>query len=157
MAWGGAKATTNWASIFRVGMKATSLLHPCFPTVLQPGNQHPFWNINFASIFPGKMDVKWMLGGGSENAGTSNLRSSYLGKRMQNGCWVGVRKWTSIGHPCSDSPNNGCPILRPFCIRGGGQEEVYIRTLWSRLTSQASHRRQLSAVCGLMPPEKMAA
>ena len=77
-----------WASSFRGGMKATSILHARFPRGRKSTSipEHPFYidfpleggckmdvgrgvgkwrNIHFASILPGKMDVKFMLGGAS--------------------------------------------------------------------------------------------
>ena len=95
-----------------------------------------------ASTFAWKMDVKQVLGGGSDNGGTSMLHPFCLGKWRQNGCWVGVRKWTSILHPFWDSPQDGCPILCPFrslTIKGEREEEGH-----SGHGSQArlpSHRR----------------
>ena len=57
---------------FPGGRNRTSILHPFFPEGRNPTSiLHPFSpgagtpsNIHFTSIFPGKMDVKWMLDGG---------------------------------------------------------------------------------------------
>ena len=90
LAWGCAKATSNWASIFRGGTKATPILHPCFPRGRKSTSipEHPFYihfrsesgckmdvergvgkwrNIHhFTSTLPAKTDVKRMLGRGPE-------------------------------------------------------------------------------------------
>ena len=118
MALGGAKATSNWASIFRVGMKATSFFHPCFPTVLQPGNQHPFRNINFASIFPGKMDVGRGVGKRRNIQFTFKLSGKTDAKWMLGGGPEVDVHWTSIfGQPQQWMPNPASILHKR---RGGG-------------------------------------
>lgn len=77
-------------------------------------------NIHFASMLPGKMDVKWMLG-----------------PEMDVHC-------TFILHPFSDSPKNRGPILRPFCSlppQGEREEEEEARSGHGSQARLPIHRR----------------
>ena len=145
LAWGCAKATSNWASIFRGGTKATPILHPCFPRGRKSTSipEHPFY-IHFRSESGCKMDVERGVGKWRNiHHFTSTLPAKTDVKRMLGrGPEIDVHFYIHF-RTARKSMSNPASILQPPPPKKGTKRGG--RTLWSRLPSQASLSSSLPA------------
>ena len=154
------RPTSNKAAHFGLG-RCESHIQLGFPGRYESHIHFTSMFPNLTSILPWKMDVNWMLGGGRE----MEEHQTYIHSACKDGCKMDVGRGSGNGRPLHihfrTAPNMNVQFCAHFAglpIKSGKGEGG---TLWSRLTSQASHSSSLPAtsyhVCSLMPPEQKAA